>query len=260
MYPRLFHIYGPFFLQSYGLCIALGIAVFAWLFYNDSERRNLMNDDQFHWLLIMGIISGVLGGRLLFFLTAQEPFSFGEFFEFWYGGFAVLGSVVGILLVIPWLLQKYSIPILPFLDRVALYSPLMQSISRVGCFLAGCCYGKHTTALWAVKYTNKDCMAPLGIFLHPTQLYSALLLLCIFLSLLYLQKYVKGKGNLLALYLLLMGFERFFIDFFRNDQSYFFKSFLLFSDHQVIALTIMVCATIFLCVRSFERKLGSKAQ
>jgi phosphatidylglycerol---prolipoprotein diacylglyceryl transferase len=176
MYPKLLHIYGPLYLQSYGLCIALGLTVFAWLLYRDKRRRQIMNDDQFHTLILIGAISGIVGGRILYFMTEVPIHQFYQFFEFWQGGFAVLGSVLGVLLVIPWCLKKYNLPGLPLLDRVALYGPLLQGISRIGCFLAGCCYGKQTLLPWAITYSNPECMAPLGIALHPTQLYSALFL------------------------------------------------------------------------------------
>jgi phosphatidylglycerol---prolipoprotein diacylglyceryl transferase len=247
MYPKILHIYGPLYVQSYGACIALALALFGWLLFKDNRRAQLMNNDQFHWLLILGIICGIVGGRVLYFITERNLSNAFEFFEVWYGGFAVLGSVLGILLVIPFFLKKNMIPILPFFDRVAVYAPLLQSISRIGCFLAGCCYGKVTTVAWAVTYTNPACMAePLGVPLHPTQLYSAGILACIFLLLYIFQDWIKKDGQLLMIYLILMGFERFFVDFFRDDQTYFSSHFSLFSDHQYIALLIISGATLFL--------------
>lgn len=257
MYPKILHIYGPLYLQSYGLCIALGVAIFGWLLFKDNRRCKIMSDDQFHWLIMIGIISGVLGGRLLYCIT-ERNLNFLEFFQFWYGGFAVLGSLLGVLLVVPVVLKKHNLPVLPLLDRVAVYAPLLQSISRVGCFLAGCCYGKATMVAWAVTYTNHDCMAPVGVALHPTQLYSALILACVFGILYTIQRWAKKDGELLMVYLILMGFERFIVDFFRDDQTYFSKKLAFFSDHQYIALMIMIGAALFLTVRS-RSSIGAKA-
>ena len=249
MYPKLLHIYGSLYIQSYGVCIALGITLFGWLIFKDPRRRALVTKDQFHTLIMIGILSGVIGGRLLYFFTEGRFTTVFDFFEFWQGGFAVLGSLLGVLATIPWFLKKYSIPIVPVLDCVALYAPLLQSISRIGCFLAGCCYGKETLVSWAITYTNHECMAPLNIPLHPTQLYSALALGLIFCFLYFMQRFIKRDGQLLALYLILMGFERFFIDFFRDDQTYFSNKFSYFSDHQCIAFMIMFCAALYLVTR-----------
>jgi phosphatidylglycerol---prolipoprotein diacylglyceryl transferase len=257
MYPKLLHIYGPLFLQSYGVCIALGLALFYWLLLNDKRRRMLMNDDQFHNLLLAGVLSAIIGGRALYFMTEGNLTSFYEFFELWYGGFAVLGSLLGVLLVIPFLLKKYKLPTLALLDRAALYAPLLQSISRIGCFLSGCCYGKPSGLAWAVTYTNHECMAPLGIAVHPTQLYSALFLAVIFFILYTLQDRIKKPGQLMMAYLIFMGFERFFVDFFRDDQTYFYKPLSFFSDHQYIALIVIFCASFYL-VNSSRRVYDAK--
>lgn len=247
MYPKLLHIYGPFFIQSYGFCIALGLLIFGWLLFKDHKRIRLVDDDSFHKLLIIGIVSGILGGRILFFATNGSWTSLWDFFQFWYGGFAVLGSIVAVLAVIPPLLKKQNIPILPLLDRVALYTPLLQAISRIGCFLSGCCYGKPSLIAWAVTYSNHECMAPLGVALHPTQLYSALILACIFSFLIFFQHFFGKNGQLLASYLVLASAERFIVDFFRDDQTYNLSPVFLCSDHQLIALIMSIggCALFF---------------
>lgn len=249
MYPKLIHIYGPLFIQSYGLCIAIGLALYAWLLFNDAKRKRLVTDDQFHTLFLTGVISALLGGRILYFLTEEPLDSFSSFFEVWLGGFAVLGSILGVMLVLPYFLKRYNIPTLSFLDRVSLYVPLFHSISRIGCFLAGCCCGKATMVSWAITYTNPDCCAPLYIGLHPTQLYSTFSLLLIFLFLCSMQRMVKKEGQLFLLYLSCMSFERFFNDFFRAEHSFFFRNIPL-SIHQYITLAIFMVSTTFLLIRS----------
>ena len=69
MYPCFLHIYGPIFLQSYGVCIAAGLALYVFLLFKDKKREALVNDEQFHQLVTIGIISGMVGGRLLYCLT-----------------------------------------------------------------------------------------------------------------------------------------------------------------------------------------------
>jgi phosphatidylglycerol---prolipoprotein diacylglyceryl transferase len=249
MYPQLLHIYGPIFLQSYGVCIALGIALYGFLLFKDKKRRVLVDDEEFHKFVTIGIVSGIIGGRLLYCLTAG-PCSFIEFFEFWQGGFAVLGSLIGVLCVIPLVLYFYKASVLACLDRAALYAPLLQAISRIGCFLAGCCFGKPTFIPWAITYTDPTCRAPLDVLLHPVQLYSAGMLVLIFCLLYGMQSWLKKDGQLLGVYVLLMAFERFFIDFFRDDQTYSLERIPFFSDQQHIAFLLMFAALFFLIVRS----------
>lgn len=253
MYPQLLHIYGPFFIQSYGFCIAAGLLLFAWLLYQDKQRRMLVDDDLFHTFLLTGTLAGILGGRALFFITNERAGSIVEFFQFWQGGFAVLGSLLSVLAVTSVLLWWHRIPVLPTLDRVALYTPLLHSVSRIGCFLSGCCYGRPSSIAWAVTYINKDCRTPLlGISVHPAQLYSALFLISIFAFLLFVDRVCMKKGQLLALYLFLAGCERFIIDYFRDDSTYSFMPNGCISDHQLIALCIAVAAVFifFICSQS----------
>ena len=140
MDPRLLHIYGPLYVNSYGLAIAIGVIVFVILCQNNKQLSKLVTADQFNSLFTIGVFSALAGGRIWFAITESSSIdSWLDLLKPWMGGFSVLGSVVGILFVIPLFLRKYKIPILPFLDNIALNTPLLQSISRLGCFYAGCC-------------------------------------------------------------------------------------------------------------------------
>lgn len=233
--------------------IALALAVFTWLINNDKRRAKLISSDHFYWIVILGIISGILGGRLLYFLL-DGNLNILDFFAFWNGGFAVLGSLIGVLSVAPWYLNKHRIPLLPFLDLISIYAPLLQSVSRLGCFLAGCCYGKPSTTWWAITYTNPACTAPLHIALHPSQLYSAALLFGIFCLLYFIiQKKVKRNGQLLCFYIFFMAAERTIIDFFRWDQSYSVSFFG--SSYQIVALALMIAASLFYIKITYSKTL-----
>lgn len=199
----------------------------------------------------MGIAAGLVGGRLLYVLQNIHEFPhFWDALRLWDGGFAILGSVLGILLAMPWYLRRVQIPILPFLDLAALYAPLLQAISRLGCFFAGCCHGIPSTLPWSVIYTDKDSLAPLGIAIHPTQVYSSLILGCIFLFFyFFLQPRITKAGQLLAAYLICAGLERFLVDFWRADREFFiFDNSRILSSHQYIALSLMCIGLILLIV------------
>lgn len=252
--PReLIHIYGPFSIHSFGLLIAIGLIAFVWLASRHPWRKKLVNENQFINIICISIVIGVLGGRILYVITEWESIgSFFEIFALWRGGFSLLGSILAIALVLPLYLKSQRIPVLPFFDLLALFAPLLQAIARIGCFFAGCCYGLPTVLPWAVVYQESDAIGPVCIGLHPAQLYSAGLLLVIFLVLYFIvQHRVTRAGQLLCIYLMLSSAERFIIDFFRGDQE--FASYLpsFFSLHQYIALGIFVFASVFLITISF---------
>lgn len=243
MYRELVHIYGPISIHSFGVMIAVGILAFIWLMQNHPRFKTLLTVDQFHSILCYGIIAGVIGGRLLYAASSwdimESPF---EIFEIWHGGFSILGSIAGIVLVMPWCLRKEHIPVLPFFDLAALHAPIIQAFARIGCFLAGCCYGLPSTLPWAVVFTDASCPAPCNIPLHPTQLYSSLAAFGYFLLMYYVLQYALTKpGQLLGAYFMLAGFDRFFIDFWRADRIYLSATWSdALSMHQWIAIGLFV--------------------
>lgn len=241
MSRELVHIFGPLSIQSFGLIIAIGLALFTWLVKRHPRRKKLMNVQQFSEVLLIGVISGIVGGRLLYVMEEFHAMeSFWDAISFWEGGFSILGSLIAVPIAATIYLKKNKIPILPFLDLVALYGPLLQSISRIGCFVAGCCYGKVCSLPWAITYTASNSMAPTHMPLHPTQLYSSAILFFIFLFMRFVaSKWCTIPGQLIALYLFLASAERFTVDFWRANRELFGSRHLaFFSVHQWLALGI----------------------
>lgn len=259
MLPYLFHIYGPIYANSYGIAIAIAIMIFGYCIDQDPRRARFINSEQLNYLIIWSTLVGILGGRLLW-IASNLPLSFYEMLEIWEGGFAVLGSLIAILIFVPIYLHQKKLVVWPLLDLAAIYAPLLQSIARIGCFLAGCCYGIPTDLFWGVVYTHPDVAVPTElqcIPIHPTQLYSSLLLFIIFLLMRYVfSKYMVKTGQLTAIYLMLASAERFLVDFWRADQEFFELVYLQFlSLHQWIALCIFICATLLLIHQSNPSKI-----
>ncbi|MFH0898168.1 MAG: prolipoprotein diacylglyceryl transferase [bacterium] len=224
MCPRLFHIYGPLWIQSYGVMIAIGFLVFLCLTYTHPVRKKLISGELYLNTLFVGLVAGIVGGRLLFVVWEWRNFvgQWMEIFYPWIGGFMILGSIGAVLLVVPVYLKKHNVPILPLFDMAVVYAPLMQSIARLGCFFAGCCYGASAPSWlpWAVRFSDSSGFAPLGIWLHPSQIYSSLTLLVIFLILRFVAYPArKHHGQVLFLYVMLASAERFTTDFFRGDRD-----------------------------------------
>jgi phosphatidylglycerol:prolipoprotein diacylglycerol transferase len=242
--PELLHIYGPFGIQSYGLFIMLSIIITVWAIRRNKRFTQLNLEPVYLNIIIVSVIAGCFGGRLLEVISEPNLYPhWYDWFTLWQGGFSALGAILGIITLVPFYLKKINVPILPVCDLVAIYAPLLQSIARLGCFTAGCCYGIPTKSIFRVIYTNANTFATHDIPIHPTQLYSSAILFMIFLFMYYIgQRFCKRDGELFVLYLACASFERFFVDFWRADRI-MVNSFLSF--HQLIALSILLIAPIF---------------
>jgi phosphatidylglycerol:prolipoprotein diacylglycerol transferase len=243
MNPILYHLYGPLNINSYGVMIALGVILFTWRCLK--TKPQWLSSDQFYAAITRGILGGVIGGRLLNWLTNPEHFSsFFDLFKLWLGGFSVLGAAMGILIAILLFCAQNKLSFLALMDLFALNAGILQSISRLGCFLAGCCYGLQTSLPWGITYTHEASMAPLCMPLHPVQLYSAFLFFMAYCTMQLIAPYFKKNGQLLMIYLMLFGVIRFSLDFLRGDRS-FASGISIFSIDQLIALSILLSA--FFC-------------
>lgn len=245
MLHTLIHIYGPFSIHSFGLMIAIGLLITTHLALRHPLRKRIISHPDFINAIVIAISAGFIGSRLLYVIQNWHQLRhWTEVFTVWNGGLSVLGSVIGVLLVIPAYLKRHNIPLLPFLDIIAIHAPLLQSIARLGCFFAGCCFGAATRMPWGITYTDRESFAPLCTALHPTQLYSSLLLFGIFLCMFFIiQKRFKRPGQPLAFYLFLMSLERFSVDFFRGDREFFGLDWMLpLSSHQWISIGIAIVA------------------
>jgi len=237
--PELIHIHGYFGIHSYGLFIALAIIISVLLLKKNKRFKELNLEKHYINIICVSIIAGLIGARTIEIITEWHSYKhWYDWFAFWQGGFSVLGSICGIITITPLYLRYIQVPILATFDLVAIYAPLLQSIARLGCLTAGCCYGIATHSYFGIIYTHPETLAPQGIIIHPTQLYSAIALFIIFLLMYYIaQHQLKKKGQLFFLYLLLISFERFIIDFLRADRIMVTH---YLSIHQLIALGIII--------------------
>jgi phosphatidylglycerol:prolipoprotein diacylglycerol transferase len=245
----LFHIWGPFSIYTYGAFIALGCIIFYYLALAHPKRASIISESDAVSLFSWSILFGVIGARILYLISSYSTVSsLQEVIMITNGGFSLLGTVIALLIFIPYYLKKRHIPILPLLDLVSIYAPLLQAISRLGCFFAGCCYGRPSSVLWAIKYSDPDTLAPLNCWLHPTQLYSAFSLFIIFIVLYIGQSYIKKSGLLFCFYLILSNLSRFLIDFVRDDREFLNNDYTVLSIHQWIALLLIIGASIMYLV------------
>ncbi len=260
MYPVLLHIYGPFFIHSYGVAIAIGLAAFYRAVIRHPQCQYIITHTQFHALINYGILLGIIGGRAFHIINEWQSYTHTyEFLEFWQGGFSIAGSLLSILMGTYYYLIQKNIAVLPFFDLCALYAPLLEIAGRIGCFFAGCCYGLPTHSMLGVTYCHPQVYAPLHVPLHPTQLYTAgaLLLALLLIHVLYIYKpriFTIGQGYLCALYLILSNLVRFSVDFLRADRV-FISTISRISVYQIIALTIIVLTSISMIIIMYKRRI-----
>ena len=224
MYPVLFRL-GPLTFHTYGLMIALGILLGLWVAVRLAVRDGAppaQARDAVHGLVTYFVIGGLLGGRLAYIVNYPADFSghWMSVFKIWEGGLVSYGGLVGALA--GFALWHRNHPLFPWrrvLDWLAPAIPLGHAIGRLGCFAAGCCYGRPTNLPWAVTFTNPESLAPLFVPLHPDQLYESAMLVVLGLFLLYRFRKSRGRpeGALFVDYLLLYSVGRFGTDFFRDD-------------------------------------------
>jgi len=245
MFPEIVHLWGPFSIRGYGLMILMGLALFSWLLLHDARRPRLITQEQYFQALFYAIIAALVGGRVLSILTRlPESLNWHEIIIPWEGGFSVLGSTLAVLIIIPWYLSAHCLAVVSLMDLGATYGPLLQAVARLGCLLAGCCFGSPTTAWYSISFTDSYAYCPLNIALHPTQLYSAGLLFLLFLFMYCIVRPAHFKrGVASCLYIMGMSAERFFIDFFRGDRELFPEFFTWFSYNQLIALFLFVISS-----------------
>jgi phosphatidylglycerol:prolipoprotein diacylglycerol transferase len=146
-----------------------------------------------------------------------------EIFSLVRAGGVFYGGLIAAVVVALTLVRRYGLPMWTTADLFAPGIALGHVIGRFGCLLAGCCYGRPTSLPWAVTFTNPVAAAnvgtPLGIALHPTQLYDAGAELVILIVLLMTER--RGSrfaGRTFWLYILLYAISRFIIEFYRGDE------------------------------------------
>lgn len=142
------------------------------------------------------------------------------------------------------------------LDIMAVTTCLVHMFGRLGCFMAGCCYGKPTGGGWGVVFTDPACDAdPKNVPLYPTQLFEAGYILMVMIILLYLRGRRQFYGQLFLLYLSLYAVGRFVLEYFRGDTSRGYVIDNYISHSQFIAIVILAITLYFYFRLSVKNRL-----
>jgi phosphatidylglycerol:prolipoprotein diacylglycerol transferase len=239
MHPILFEI-GGITIYSYGFLIAVGvIAGVAYMAYQGRKEAGLTFDQANNLFLII-FAAAFVGGKV--FLFFEDP---SEFLEnpgalVSGRGFVFYGSFLFAVPAMLWFFKKNKINTYKMLDVMAITTCLVHAFGRLGCFMAGCCYGKPTDSVFGVVFSDPACFVePKGIPLHPTQLYESLYIFILALFLFFLRSRRKFYGQLFLIYLIFYAIGRSVLELFRGDEERGFI-FKYISHSQFIAMLIVL--------------------
>lgn len=233
MFPKLFTLpafdlfgrnFGPFSLHMYGVLLVAALLSALWL-TGRLARRHGLDPQKVQDLGIASIIAGLIGAKLLLVVVDFDQYRLSPraLLDVLQSGGVFYGGLLGAIPVAWWYIRKHSLPLFNTLDVLAPAVALGQGVGRLACFAAGCCYGSPSTLPWSVIFHNEDAHAlvgvPLGVPLHPSQLYESVSAFVLLLVLLAVLKNRRFQGQVFIVYLLSYSVLRFLLEFFRGDAS-----------------------------------------
>lgn len=253
----MFGFYDSYFLlfglriTYYGFIIAMAMALGVFVACKNAKFRNLKSDD----ILILAcyiLPLAIIGARIYYVIFSDNSYTFGEIFRIWDGGMAILGGVIGgaIGAVLYCLIHKKNL--LDVGDIVAPSLILGQAIGRIGCYFAGCCYGVEVTDPTLQWFPLSTMIG--GHWHYSTFFYESIWNFCGFIVLLLLlrKNKVRNSGEVIALYFLIYGAGRAWIEGMRGDSLYIGS----LKVSQVLSIILVVIAIAMIVVIEILQKKG----
>ena len=256
MFPELFRIHG-FPINTYGVFLALAFLC-AILIAVKLAARDGLPKEKIYDLSLWMLLASLIGSKVLMFFTEPEyrdhPLQLISL-DFLRSGGVFYGGLIGAMLTGYFLMRRYNLPWWKTADACAPGIAVGNFFGRLGCFSAGCCWGKPTTLPWGVKFTelgHEITGVPIDVPLHPTQLYESFSMLIVFFFLLWLHKHKRFSGQVILLYALLYSVIRFAIEFLRDDPRgdvFGLTTRTGLSTSQLISIVVGIGALVLLIVR-----------
>lgn len=259
MHPELFSIGGRTF-YTYGVVFGISILLGVVLSARRGKKEGI-SETQMLTAMMMGIIGIIVMSKAMHVLVSWEWYSkdYSRLLNF-RKGHVFYGGYIGAVLF-PYVYTKIiKVRYLPMLDICATYMPLSLAFHRsLGCFNAGCCYGKPTGLPWGITFPDgaSACKLYGHVAVHPTQFYEAGLALLMFGVLLYYREHFKKiPGELVTLQVALYAVGRFFIEFFRGDPRGSYGPLSTAQWTSILMLVVAGIVAVFLCRQ--RKRLGEQ--
>jgi len=263
MFPKILDL-GPVTIHTYGLLLAAAFIAGIWITSRNAKREGIHPDSIWNMGLVV-IFSALVGAKLLLLVSDYQYYSqnFREIFSLstlrsagvYYGGLLLA------LCAAIWYLRKKHLPAWTIADLAAPGIALGQTLGRLGCLSAGCCYGKPTQLPWGITFTSQyayeNVGVPLNTVLHPTQIYESIATFGLFLFLMWRLSRKHFTGQILLEYLMLYAVMRFAIEFFRYDDRGFVLYGLLSTSQFIAILTLIGSVAVY---GYLLRRNGTSAQ
>lgn len=249
-FPDWIPLLGGRALHTYGALVAMGfLAGLFWIRY-ESKRVGLPQDkmvDLFSWI----VLSAIVGSRLMYvFVSVPEWWSDPlVFLRFWEGGLVFYGGLIAAVLTSVWYANRHKLSFFSVADVFTPGIALGHFFGRLGCFAAGCCYGReiNSNSFWAVWFPKtRYSIAPHDHPVYPSQLFEAGAVLLLFLFLMLFRKRKKIEGEIFLLYIIIYPVLRSFLETFRGDEVRGFLVGDILSTAQFISILWVVVAGVLM--------------
>ena len=235
---------GPFTVRGYGLMIAIGVLVALFVGEARAKKKGL-NFELIYPITFVCVVFGFLGAKLLFCIVEWKTFFKDPLSVLSSNGFVVYGGIIlGIIAAYVYIRRK-KLKFWDYFDIVLPSVAICQGFGRIGCFLAGCCYGKAMDAWYGIAFHSSN-FAPNGVKMIPTQLISAAGMFVIAAVLMLYAKKNPKSGCVGAMYLILYSIGRFAVEFLRSDHR---GAVGIFSTSQFISLLMVVIGVVLFVMR-----------
>lgn len=249
MYNDLFTVFG-LTVHGYGLMIGIGTAIAMFWSQSRAKKRGL-SDDLALTMVLWALLFGWGCSKILYVITDWQTFLTNPRAVLGGEGFVVYGGIIGGVLGVWLCAKKNKASFAAYADVLLPTVALAQAFGRIGCFLAGCCYGKACDSPLSVVFPAGS-FAPAGVPILPTQLFSSAADVLLTLALLWVDKRSHKEGKLMPVYLMLYSVGRFLIEIIRDDPR---GNVGALSTSQFIAIPLFLVGVLWYRLRYWEASL-----
>lgn len=245
---------GAFEVRWYGIMVVLAIVAIIVIALQEAKRVGI-SEEHIYSVALWAVIGGVVVSRLVHVIDKWDYYMAHPGRIIGFEGLTIYGAVIGALLAVLIYAWVKKLSFWQLGDVAAPGAILGQAIGRIGCTINGCCYGKFTSLPWAVVYAHPSSYAPLGVPIHPTQIYHLLWNLAAFAVIWQLRRRLKPQGSLFLTYLALYAAGDLSIRFVRAGEPFLFGM----QQAQLIGIVILLITVPWLVLRMWRGRVETLA-